>query len=181
MSLASHLLKHLVITRYCHVPWSDSNISRDSNGKPIFISGPGQPRIDFNVSHQAGLVSLIAAVGYEMDVKVGTDVVCVTERRKSDYAHIEKDGFFDWVNMHGDVFAESELSHMRLGPVTLAELGLEARELSGYAKDVLSRCQKRNEKIQVKTVATSLKPPFLRASFGTTQRAAFDFNEWKLG
>jgi 4'-phosphopantetheinyl transferase len=151
MSLASHLLKHLVITKYCNVPWSQSNISRDANGKPCFIPcGAMKPvDMDFNVSHQAGIVSLIASVGFDARVEVGTDVVCANERELHDYAHIEKQGFFDWVDMHGDVFAESELDYMKLSPVHVS-LGRPDISLSGFAKDALSRCQWRNANLDLK-------------------------------
>jgi 4'-phosphopantetheinyl transferase len=151
MSLASHLLKHLVITKYCNVPWSKSTISRDANGKPCFIAeGASKPvTMDFNVSHQAGIVSLIASVGFDIRVDVGTDVVCANEREKHDYDHIEKQGFFDWIDMHGDVFAESELNHMKLSSVPL-DLGGPDFSISGFAKDALGRCQWRNAKINLK-------------------------------
>ena len=151
MSLASHLLKHLVITKYCNVNWSQSTISRDANGKPCFIphGGTKPAMMDFNVSHQAGIVSLIASVGYGVRVDVGTDVVCANEREAHDYAHIEKQGLFDWVDMHGDVFAESELNHMKLSPVSVSVESPTA-EVSGYGKDALSRCQWRNMKLDVK-------------------------------
>jgi len=155
MSLASQLLKHLVITKYCNVPWSQSTISRDTNGKPCFKpAGAAKPVIlDFNVSHQAGIVSLIASVGFDVKVDVGTDVVCANEREVHDYAHIEKQGFFDWVDMHGDVFAESELNYMKLSPVPLNS-GIPNERLSGYAKDTLSRSQWRNSKLDLKITAT---------------------------
>ncbi len=163
MSMASHLLKHLVVTKYCNVPWSQSKLSRDANGKPYFVAkadSPNPVRIDFNVSHQAGIVSLIAAIGFKEHIDVGTDVVCANERTVHDYRHIEKDGFFDWVDIHGDVFAESEINHMKLGPIKL-DLGKGAK-VTGFGKDALSRCQWRNQMIDVKVsgedgVETTLK------------------------
>ncbi len=146
MSLASHLLKHLIITKYCNVPWSQSTISRDANGKPCFISE--HVIIDFNVSHQAGIVSLIASIGFTEKVHVGTDVVCANERIKQDHAHIDKSGFFDWVDMHGDVFAESELNHMKLSPVPV-EVDRKEVILKGYGNDALSRCQWRSGSVNV--------------------------------
>lgn len=154
MSLASHLLKHLVITKYCHVPWSSSTPIKDANGKPIWApANPnlmGQVKIGFNVSHQAGLVSLIAVIGGEGKEEVGTDIVCVSERLVQDYQHIEKQGFFDWVDMHGEVFSESEVSFMKLAAVEL-KLGA-GLELMGFGKDALSRCQRRNMKLEVKAL-----------------------------
>jgi len=152
-----NLLKHLVISKYCNVPWSRSTISRDANGKPCFIPEgrtSKQLTMDFNVSHQAGIVSLIASVGFKEKVQVGTDVVCANERQKQDYAHIEKQGFFDWVDMHGDVFAESELNHMKLSPVSI-DLDLPDATLDGFAQDSLSRCQWRNGKVNVKVTGAN--------------------------
>jgi 4'-phosphopantetheinyl transferase len=151
MSLASHLLKHLVITKYCNIPWSKSTISRDENGKPCFIPENATKPVlmDFNVSHQAGIVSLIASVGFDVRVDVGTDVVCANERVKHDHTHIEKQGFFDWVDMHADVFAESEISHMKLSPVPL-DFGIPNATLTGFSNDAVSRCQWRHAKLNVK-------------------------------
>lgn len=112
--------------------------------------------MDFNVSHQAGIVSLIAVVGIPGDVgekvEVGTDVVCWNERLVQDYASIEKEGFFNWVDIHGDVFSESEISYMKLGPV---DIDLPPEETAGgeinggFAVDKVSRCQWRNETLQI--------------------------------
>jgi 4'-phosphopantetheinyl transferase len=104
---------------------------------------------DFNVSHQAGIVSLIAAVGFKGQVDTGTDVVCVDERESRDIEYIQNSGFFDWVDMHGEVFAESEINFMKLGPILPSDLGLEG-EFMGYGNDALSRCQRRNGKVAVK-------------------------------
>jgi len=150
MSLASHLLKHLIITKYCGIPWLRSTISSRDNGKPCYLpeKSPDKGRVDFNVSHQAGIVSLIAAIGFEDPVDVGTDVVCVNERAVPDYASIEKDGFFHWVDMHGDVFAETEINFMKLSPVEL-NLGTTTAKLHGYGREAISRCQWRNQKVDL--------------------------------
>lgn len=123
MSLASHLLKHLIITK-CNIPWSRSTVSRDPNGKPCFKPTDGADHVifDFNVSHQAGVVSLIAAVGIK-GAQVGTDVVCVNERLQQDYAHISKYGFADWVDVHADVLADSEVEFMKSAPPEDRKLG----------------------------------------------------------
>lgn len=148
MSLASHLLKHLIITKTCGTTWQESSVSKDDHGKPCYISTNSKHVVDFNVSHQAGLVSLIASVGFKnqsgegVRVEVGTDVVCANERIKQDHAHIDKSGFFDWVDMHGDVFAESELSHMKLSPVPIV-INTQEMKIFGYGNDALSRIQRR--------------------------------------
>jgi 4'-phosphopantetheinyl transferase len=155
MSLASQLLKHLVIMKYCHVPWSKTAFSRDSRGKP-FWPPPGlvsadHVKIGFNVSHQAGLVSMIAVIGGEGDVEVGTDIVCVNERLEHDYRQIDREGLFSWLDVYADVFAESEVSFMKLAPVKL-DLGKEV-ELKGFGNDALSRCQWRNRMLRVETMS----------------------------
>lgn len=116
MSLVSHLLKRLVITKL-GVPWSRSTVSRDEKGKPCF-KAEGDDRhvaIDFNVSHQAGLVSLIASIGLT-GAQVGTDIVCVNERLQQDVSHIREKGFADWVDMHADVLADSEVACVKSAP-----------------------------------------------------------------
>jgi 4'-phosphopantetheinyl transferase len=134
MSLASSLLKHLAITKLYNVPWSKSTISRDGNGKPCYLP----KTIDFNVSHQAGLVTLVAG-----SFDLGTDIVCVNER--DDLGRIEKDGLFTWVDMHAEVFSPREIQYIKLDP---SNLGLEHLDLSGYGRDAVARCQYRNQKAE---------------------------------
>ncbi|RFU24537.1 hypothetical protein B7463_g11811, partial [Scytalidium lignicola] len=151
MSLVSQLLKHHLITKNCGVPWSQSKISRDKNGKPCYIpedSVSGQPLVDFNVSHQAGLVTLIAAIGFKERVSVGTDIVCVDERLAKDYEFIEKKNFFEWVDMHADVFAEEEVNDMKLAPVKVP-LSDPSLEIRGYGVEMISCCEARNRKLQL--------------------------------
>jgi 4'-phosphopantetheinyl transferase len=148
-ALASHLLKHLIITKYGGVPWSQSIVSRDGNGKPCFLppADREEVHVEFNVSHQAGLVSLIAVVG-RRGVNVGTDIVCCDERLQHDYRYIEKEGFFSWIDIYGDIFAESEISFMKIGELELDSKTL-GMDLKGYGKDTISRCQKRNETLTI--------------------------------
>ncbi|RKF79137.1 4'-phosphopantetheinyl transferase NpgA [Golovinomyces cichoracearum] len=151
MSLASHLLKHLVITKYFSVPWLESTISHKPYGKPYFLHEYQNKFIDFNVSHQAGIVVLIAAISHRSGISVGTDVVCTHERRNADHAHVDKEGFFDWLAMYEDVFAESEIEYLRQGSLSLEEIGLDIRgaTLTTLAKDVLSTCERRDQKISL--------------------------------
>lgn len=154
MSLASQLLKHLVISKYCRVPWRKTAFSRDARGKPFWpptnSDSKDYVKIAFNVSHQAGLVSMIAVIGGEGDVEVGTDIVCVNERLDHDYRHIEKEGFFSWIDIYADVFAESEVDFMKLAPVNL-DLG-NGVELKGFGNDILSSCQWRNAKLEIEAI-----------------------------
>ncbi|KAI1379078.1 phosphopantetheinyl transferase [Hypoxylon crocopeplum] len=114
MSLASHLLKHWVVSKYAGVPWRDTKLTRDPNGKPIFVDGAsGKQPVFFNVSHQAGLVALVAVAGYAGQVDVGTDVVCTSERRVRDHRVINTEGWGKFVDMHADVFGRSEAAYLK--------------------------------------------------------------------
>lgn len=116
MSLASHLLKHYVISRYCNVPWWETRITRNAKTKPVYIDpASGTSPIEFNVSHQAGLVALVASYGGDGvgGVDVGVDIVCVNERRDRDHAVINKEGWPAFVDMHADVFAPSEADYLK--------------------------------------------------------------------
>jgi 4'-phosphopantetheinyl transferase len=146
MSLASSLLKHFAITKLCGVIWSEAVVSRDSNGKPCYKPKlSGSDSIEFNVSHQAGLVTIIACVSAPGEVQLGTDIVCVNER--DDYARIEKDGFFYWVDMHSDVFASSETQALKMETTQLVLPLPEGVDFSGYARDAIARCQYRNQPV----------------------------------
>ncbi|ROV96707.1 hypothetical protein VSDG_05626 [Cytospora chrysosperma] len=114
MSLASHLLKHYVISNCCNVPWWETKITRNSKTKPVYIDpATGASPIEFNVSHQAGLVALVASYGGDGGVDVGVDVVCVSERQDRDHAVVNKEGWATFVDMHADVFAPSEASYLK--------------------------------------------------------------------
>lgn len=144
MSLTSHLLKHLAITKLCSVPWSASTISKAANGKPGYVPPTSEPdgqAIEFNVSHQAGIVTLVAAVGKAVDL--GTDVVCVNER--NEFARFGKEGLFKYIDMHADMFAESETQALKMD---VASLGLpECQHLDGYGRDAVARCQYPDQKV----------------------------------
>ncbi|KAI9795340.1 MAG: hypothetical protein M1833_007252 [Piccolia ochrophora] len=111
MSLASHLLKHLAVARICHVPWNDITISRPGHSKPHYAPPtPSAPSLDFNVSHQAGLVALVATPN-PASFRVGADIVCTTER--NDLERIERIGFDAWLDAFADVFSASELFDLK--------------------------------------------------------------------
>lgn len=132
--LASHLLKHLVI-HSLGVPWQLTALSRGEKGKPIFAPSVDHENIilDFNVSHQAGIVCLIAVVGVR-GAEVGTDIVCVNERIKQDSEYILKHGFEDWVDIHADVLADSEVEFMKSSiPARSPDLDINAKLRRFYA------------------------------------------------
>ena len=60
MSLASALMKRLYISQALKVQWQDVHLSKQK-GKPHAVDHRGAPiaGIDFNVSHQNGLVALV--------------------------------------------------------------------------------------------------------------------------
>jgi 4'-phosphopantetheinyl transferase len=118
MVLGSHLLKHYLIAKYCGIPWWNITLTRDEHKKPVYRDPvTGKLPIAFNVSHQAGLVALIAVYGYSQatggEVEVGVDVVCTSERRDHDLKSIEKDGWTGFVDVYADVFARSEVNYLK--------------------------------------------------------------------
>ncbi|KAF2965585.1 hypothetical protein GQX73_g7995 [Xylaria multiplex] len=126
MALASHLLKHWVVSKYCGVPWWETKLSADTNGKPVFRDSAGRQPVVFNVSHQAGLVALVAVHGYDAanagdssKVGIGVDIVCVNERQQRDHRMIRTDGWPKFVDMHADVFGRSEAAYLKTGLVAL--------------------------------------------------------------
>ncbi|PSR87249.1 hypothetical protein BD289DRAFT_432599 [Coniella lustricola] len=120
LSLVSHLLKHYAVSRLLDIPWAETRISRNARTKPVYVDPiTKQTHIDFNVSHQAGLVALIAGYGFgesqgdQTAVDVGCDVVCVDEREDRDHGMIAREGWPAFVDMHADVFAPGELSYLK--------------------------------------------------------------------
>jgi len=151
MSLTSHLLKHFAISTLCSIPWPLANYGRDANKKPCYTDGNGKS-LEFNVSHQAGLVTIVVAP--ERNIALGTDIVCVNER--GDHARIEAEGFFDFVDLHSSVFAPSETQFLKLNPDHL-NLPEELCNLDGYGRDAISRCQHRNQKLTWKNAANEVQ------------------------
>lgn len=97
----------MAIVTLCNVPWDKALVGRRSNNKPYFVNELPNSSVNFNISHQAGIVTLVATTSSFIDV--GTDVVCVNER-----GNLEKNNdFFDWVNLHADVFHPNDMEYMR--------------------------------------------------------------------
>ncbi|KAI1089343.1 phosphopantetheinyl transferase [Rostrohypoxylon terebratum] len=116
MSLASQLLKHWVVAKYAGVRWWDTRLSRDEKTKPVYVDpDTGAQPVAFNVSHQAGLVALVAVAGYngEGRAEIGTDVVCTSERRTRDHRVIDTEGWAKFVDMHADVFGRGEARYLK--------------------------------------------------------------------
>ncbi|KAI0385103.1 phosphopantetheinyl transferase [Hypomontagnella monticulosa] len=114
MSLASHLLKHWVVSKYAGVPWRETKLTRDEKTKPVYVDpATGKQPVAFNVSHQCGVVTLVAVSGYDGQVDVGTDVVCTSERRTRDHRVVNTEGWGKFVDMHADVFGRSEAVYLK--------------------------------------------------------------------
>lgn len=134
MSLASSLLKHLALAQLLpSLPWHDTCVTRDPvTTKPIFTPPTSLkgtlPGVSFNVTHQAGVVALIAA-RFPTDtdtprVDVGVDIVCTSERRSRDIDVVlstdgdgdnngNGDGWSRFVDMHSDVFSARETVYLK--------------------------------------------------------------------
>jgi 4'-phosphopantetheinyl transferase len=146
MSLASALLKRLYISRALSIPWKQVKLTRKGDvkhGKPcaVFPSSASSVEIDFNVSHQNGLVSLIGWKGESSkQVQVGTDIVSVNER--DDYRTIDSEGFETWIDIYTEIFSEQERWDMKynIDYLTL----LNGRHIPGSQLNRLDRCCSRN-------------------------------------
>jgi 4'-phosphopantetheinyl transferase len=173
MSLASALLKRLFISQTLNIKWEEVRLGRKGNekhGKPCAIDAVGRPisGIDFNVSHQNGLVALIGYNGqsnheytpsgmvYGMispttkdEVMVGVDIVCVNER--DDYKIINEEGVDGWVDIYEYVFSAEERWSMKydVDYVTLYDGTVLTRDDIGR----LDRCITRHKDLSVTTPA----------------------------
>ncbi|CAK7216941.1 hypothetical protein SBRCBS47491_002994 [Sporothrix bragantina] len=136
MALASQLLKHLVVARCAGsdapVPWRQTVLSRDKHGKPVYYRGEagGSQPVVFNVSHQAGLVVLVAVYGGDIGdnsaYQVGIDIVSPSERRTRDHEMIADEarrsgtgpasGWPHFVDVHADVLAPGEVRYLKQLP-----------------------------------------------------------------
>ena len=132
MSLLSHLLKRLVISKSTGIPFSQVVVSRDEeHGKPCYAAPPVLGKsVSFNVSHQAGMVVLLAIPhqGDKEEFDVGVDVVCPNERGELDRILREQNrrqAFDDFVEMHSEVFSPHEISALKLPSGCEAEGWLE--------------------------------------------------------
>jgi 4'-phosphopantetheinyl transferase len=128
MALGSALLKRYTISKLTSTPWSAVTFTRDAHTKPVYVDpATGAQPVSFNISHQAGIVAVVAAVnpplsnspdgdgGGETQVpaQVGVDVVCTSERRDRDQAMIAADGWPAFVDMHADVLSPGEVSYLK--------------------------------------------------------------------
>lgn len=113
LSVGSALLKRLFIRSTLNEPWNSIHFTREGDpvhGKPCQKTTNGQPPlVDFNVTHQAGLVALVGCMASQ--ARVGIDIVCVDERRESQM--IKREGLEKFVDMHEEVFSDADMSNMK--------------------------------------------------------------------
>ncbi|KAF2264171.1 4'-phosphopantetheinyl transferase [Lojkania enalia] len=113
MTLGSALIKRLFIAKTLGIPWKEIRFGRKrdpKHGKPCALLPDGTPApIEFNVSHQAGLVALVGCKS--PDVELGVDIVCVNER--NDYRLIDQEGFDGWVGVYQEIFSPEESWDMK--------------------------------------------------------------------
>jgi len=118
MSLGSYLLKRYLVHRLNSVPFSDIEFTYNELRKPVYKPLSPNPALDqnieFNVSHQAGLV---AGVAWAVPVNLGIDVVCVNER--DDVGSIRRRGWSVWIQTFAEVFSEQEI--VDIGDVSYLE------------------------------------------------------------
>ncbi|ORY12988.1 hypothetical protein BCR34DRAFT_481809 [Clohesyomyces aquaticus] len=146
MSLASALLKRLYIHKTLNVPWKEIRFGRKrdpKHGKPCALLADGKTPvpIEFNVSHQAGLVALVGCDS--ADVEVGVDIVCVNER--NDYRLIDSEGFDGWVDVYAEIFSQEESWDMKYNVDTFQLL--DGTEVTPEMLGRYDRCCARNQEL----------------------------------
>ncbi|KAL2161048.1 hypothetical protein VTH06DRAFT_8761 [Thermothelomyces fergusii] len=133
MALASALLKHYAVARLARarIPWSRvaaAGFAPAPGGtKPVFVDpATGAQPVRFNVSHQAGVVAIVAVAVEEAEegggggggeVQVGVDVVSPAERRARDHRYIAEHGWPAFVDMHAEVLGRDEVAYLKGGRV----------------------------------------------------------------
>jgi 4'-phosphopantetheinyl transferase len=151
MSLGSALLKRLFVHRTLGMPWKDIRFGRKRDpvhGKPIALLVPpqhGPAPIEFNISHQAGLVVLVGCKTEDLDAEVGVDIVCVNER--NDYKVVDEEGFDGWVDIYSDIFSQEESFDMKYNadPFPLLDGTIITHDILGRH----DRCCARNQHLNI--------------------------------
>jgi 4'-phosphopantetheinyl transferase len=149
MTLASALLKRLFVSKTLDIPWKDVRFGRKrdpTHGKPCALLPDGSPApIEFNVSHQAGLLALVGCNTNE--VELGVDIVCVNER--NDYRVIDAEGFGGWVDIYQDIFSPEESADMKNNADTFKLL--DGTEVHPESLDPSARrCLTRNQSLRAR-------------------------------
>lgn len=116
LALGSSLLKRLAISAHGGVGWDAAAWTRDARGKPVFRLPDGSEPLLFNVSHQAGLVVLLAVRRPPPGAAIGVDVVCPPERRARDHAMVAADGWPRYVDVHDEVLSPGDAARLKALP-----------------------------------------------------------------
>lgn len=121
MSLGSALLKRLFVNKSLGIPWKEICFGRKrdpKHGKPCsLVASPSASKVfvpaplEFNISHQNGLVALVGCKTAEIDAEIGVDIVCVNER--NDTKTIDEEGFDGWVDMYQEIYSQEEMFDMK--------------------------------------------------------------------
>ncbi|KAI9822993.1 MAG: hypothetical protein M1832_002647 [Thelocarpon impressellum] len=115
MALGSCLLKRAAISALTSEPFSLIKLSSDGNRKPIHLplSPATTAPVEFNVSHHAGLVALLATSTSNSTgrgTRVGVDVVNTTSHDDDAKRIISQGDFAAWIATYGEVFSPRELA-----------------------------------------------------------------------
>ncbi|KAH7316479.1 hypothetical protein B0I35DRAFT_479320 [Stachybotrys elegans] len=117
LKLVSILLKRYVISRFCEgVAWDEAKAVPDARTKPVFIMPDGSEPLLFNLTHQAGLVVLLAVHRPTPGLAVGVDLVCQPERRERDLRTITGQGWAHYVDMHDGMLSPGEMRALKALP-----------------------------------------------------------------
>lgn len=160
MSLASALLKYVFIHRYALIPWDEVRISRtpDPHRRPYWEPGAGstgESGLEFNVSHQNGLVCLVgcrtpdeqnqsysttdrngdASSGPPLphaaheQVRLGVDLACANEHGRTP-ADINTQAKLDeWVDIFEEMFSDACRKDMKSADIPGAASPVELIQL----------------------------------------------------
>jgi 4'-phosphopantetheinyl transferase len=124
MSLGSALLKRAYVAQTTGLEWHSIALDRrlhPTMGKPCWLPPPGEetsrrrwPQVDFNVSHQNGIVVLvgICAPARQEDaddgeLQVSVDIVSPNERNQ--LAKIGGSDFASFISVYENMFSEAEI------------------------------------------------------------------------
>ena len=137
MSLASALLKYTFLHRNAHIPWTDVRISKTPkpHHRPYWQPTPdwnGSGGVDFNVTHQNGLVAIIGCTtptpqnqAYSspivrpstsitsapapeiasQQIRLGVDIACTKEDGRTPKDVTSQAKLDEWVDIFGEVFS----------------------------------------------------------------------------
>ncbi|KAL5394124.1 hypothetical protein PMIN06_008617 [Paraphaeosphaeria minitans] len=145
MSLASALLKRRFVSRTLAIPWAQVRYGRrrdPTHGKPCALLPNGEHApLEFNVSHQNGLVALVGSSS--PDAELGVDIVHTNERLAYTHKLVDREGLDGWVDMYADIFSDEECWDIKynLDPFTLLDGTDVTPEMLGRHDRVCQRGQ----------------------------------------